>query len=173
MAVSLILLDLENGGVKVPGDATMAGFENLIVVYSFSWSFDAETVEKLNANPVTTTKAGKVSLRKNFDRSSAALFRIMETDNGRTPLEATLKFLDVSSLGQGAMDCVLEVTLTGCHIDSVSLRASDGGKSVEVTEEVVLSFQEKMSLDYRSYNASSHAREKVVNATIMPTGVRK
>ena len=168
MAVSLILLEIKDA----PGDATVAGYENHIVVDSFSWSVTAKTTVIQMEDPVTKIDAKAVSIKKQFDRSSTVLREMMKTDKAFT---ATLRFVDptsrsaASSKGMGKVDPILEVKLLGCHIDKISLSADDAGKEVTITEDLVLSYEKSANFTYRNYDAAKKARSSAKTAQIPPS----
>ncbi len=166
MSVSLIVLDIKGA----PGDATIAGYEEQIVVESFSWSVVASTVPKtVTADAVTKVDAKAVSIKKQFDRSSTRLWEMMKTDK---PFTATLRFLDPSSRsassfkGLGKIDEILEIQLLGCHIDRISFGADDSGKSVDLSEDLVISYETSASLSYRAYDPVKKMRAGVMTALI-------
>lgn len=165
MSVSLIMLDIKGA----PGDVTIAGYENHIVVESFTWSATAATVEKLTDDPVTKVDAKAVSIKKHFDRSSTRLWEMMKSDK---PFTATLRFLDPTSRsaasvkGQGKIDEILEIQLLGCHIDRISFSADDSGKAVDLSEDLVISYETSANLSYRAYDPVKKMRAGVMTASI-------
>ncbi len=170
MAVSLILLEIKDA----PGDATVAGYENHIVVDSFSWSVTAKTTVIQMEDPVTKIDAKAVSIKKQFDRSSTVLREMMKKP-GDPSFTATLRFIDPTSRsasstkGQGKLDALLEIELLGCHIDKISLSADDAGKEVTITEDLVLSYEKSANFTYRNYDAAKKARSSAKTAQIPPS----
>ncbi len=166
MSVSLILLEIENE--EAPGDATVAGYENQIVVESFSWGLSAQLLEKTIDDPVTKVDAQAVSIRKEFDRSSTVLREMMKDDRD---FDATIRFIDPISRGtDGRIDAVMEFRLLGCHIDRLSLSAEDDGKSVSLSEDLTISYTESVTISYRSYDATKKTRGSATTAEIPNSG---
>lgn len=166
MAVSLILLEIKSA----PGDATVAGYQDHIVVDSFSWSVAATTVEKVTDDPVTKVDAKAISIRKQFDRSSTVLREMMKDDK---PFTATLRFIDPTSRSSaGKIDAIFEMQMLGCHIDRLSMNAEDNGKSVQLSEELTISYTTSATVSYRSYDPVKKIRGRAMTAEI-PTSEKE
>lgn len=168
MAVSLILLEIK----KAPGDALVAGYENHIVVESFSWSVGARTEERVTDDPMTKIDAKAMNLKKQFDRSSTVLRDMMRDDR---PFDATLRFIDPISHGggdSGKVDTICEIQLLDCHIDRIALSAEDGGKSVSLAEDLTISYTTSATVSYRSYDPIRKSRSRATTAEL-PTSDRE
>lgn len=168
MTVSLILLEI-HGQKDLAGDVTMEGFVGQMAIESFGWSVNAQTVESDRTGPKTTVKAQTLTLKKQFDSASTGLCQLMEGDK---PFNATLRYIDPSTrlkggaVGPATCDSVLEIELVDCHIESISLSADDSGRAVSVSENIELSFEKSITLNYRSYDPAQRIRNKAVTALV-------
>ncbi|WP_077035856.1 type VI secretion system tube protein Hcp [Pelomonas sp. KK5] len=166
MAISLILLQVIDGGSPIEGACTLEPYQKYIVVDSFDWSVEMDSSGDLKS---TKLKPKKVSISKHFDAASTKMYALMEKD---PPFEATLRFIDPAMTVRGVKDVdagtVMKIELKGCHIESVSLGADDSGKSIAMTETITFSFEESLMLTYNAYSAKEHARKHSGNVTIKP-----
>ena len=148
---------------------TVEGYVGHMAVESFSWSITAQSVKTKEAEPRTTVSPNSLTLTKQFDSASAGLCQMMESDK---PFNATLRYIDPSTrvkggaAGKPSFDSVLEIELVACHIENISLRAAESGKSMSISETVELSFEKSITLTYRSYDATQQIRSKAVTAKV-------
>jgi hypothetical protein len=76
-------------------------------------------------------------------------------------IKANLKFIDPSSGSVGGVNSkfssIMEMELMDGHIESISVRASESGKAIEMVEEVVLSFHHVI-VNYHAYDRAKKTR---------------
>jgi len=172
MAVSLILLDIKDA----PGDVTIGDFERQIAVDSFSWSLEAKVQESEAQGKIAKLDAKALNIKKQFDSASTKLHALMQKPD---KFKATLSFIDPAnrgaktSAGKINIDSVLVIELTGCRIDRISLSASDSGKSISLSENLVISYTDKATLKYRPFNRVTKVRGNASTADIPPSDPSK
>ena len=168
MSVSLILLEIVNADAK--GDVTVTGAADQIAVESFSWGVGAEVTDKTGSDPKPNIKPQNLQLKKQFDGATTSLSTLMQKDDS---FDAVLRFIDPSSQASGnppKYESVLEIELKQCHIESITLGASETGKSINLSESIVISFEQSITFSYRTYSPITRRRAAAKPETIFPSG---
>lgn len=159
----MIFLKLVHAGEPVRGEATAFGYVGQIVLSSFSWILEA-TGPPQPPRRYAPLDPKDVRLEKTFDLSSTALYRRMDDwgrkNDRREPMYdlAVITIVDPSTdEAMGKAEPMLTVTLKQCNLKSINTAASEGGRSMRLTESLVLSFEEG-SLAYRPFHPQHAGR---------------
>ena len=162
MTTAMLFMQLTLKGKPIPGDSKLKGFERQIELKSMNWGFaiKSKTAEESATKSTKNWEAKEVRLGKVFDSASTTLFSNMNAVNElhtkskvqmtKSKLEdkAVISMVQVSARPDGEKaPRVMQVTLAGCRIKSVNSRASEGGNSVSLGEELVLTYQD-ITIDY-------------------------
>jgi type VI protein secretion system component Hcp len=155
MSTSLLLLELPG----VTGDCSIVGFSGHIALESFSWGLHADSTKSdaKGEKAKISVKFEKLQFSKYYDSASIQLCNLMNSD---TKIEkgVVLKFVDPTSAGSNSkFESIMEMELKEVYIESISLRASESGKAISVTEDVVMSFHE-VALRYYAYDPVKKTR---------------
>ena len=137
MSGPTMFLKLTVKGRPVRGDATVAGYEQQIVIDSCNWQTSAEH-RSVDGDARTTLTHGHLRLGKVFDRASTALYGYIK-DSAKVET-AALTLVDASLHGDRTLK-LMEMELAGCYLESLSARGADAGSVMRVTEEFMLSFE--------------------------------
>ena len=134
-----------NGSIS--GDVVAKGIEGQIDIDSWSWGASlteaaANSSAQVGGRTATNrTELGDLALSKKLDRSSTAL---MSASAGLTKLPKAV----ITLLHRVHQSLKLTVTLEGVRIKTYKLDVSEGERSVELTENLVLS-ADVVRIDYK------------------------
>lgn len=149
MASTMIFLKLVVNGQTIDGESTATGeFRNLIEVESFSWGVDAVINEKTTAGQARSEpQFDELKITKFFDRSSVNLCHYMAK---RQEFSLAHLFFANMTVGEAGSkpQLVTEIKLEKGYIEDVSLAASESGRSMNVREDVKLSYQRATLIYY-------------------------
>ena len=155
MSIPFLYLKLTVGNKPINGESTEKHFEKQIALESVAWDMSSKhepVDDKKDTKKVKTTNTPKrVTLTKAFDRSTINLCDFMAK---RTAFdEATITVVKSLAWDENPRP-LIEMKLTQGYVESVSLTATESGKSVGVKETVTLSFSSLKMLYYSNVVSS-------------------
>ena len=123
---------------NIPGESTAKGFENQIVVYSYSFGASIPVTVDGSTNPPTGKPSlSDLSILKAFDKSSPYLFRSLV--QGKNIASQGTPGIILSVVPTGAVKASVTYALQDVYVSSLSDSGSTGGDS-EPTESISFAF---------------------------------
>lgn len=142
MSTPFLFMKLKVGGKPIDGESSERHFEKQIVLDSLEWDTSAShepVLDKKDTKKVkTTNKPTRLTVTKAFDRSSTNLCTYVAT---RKSFDDAVITMVKSMSWDAAPRKLIEMTLTGGHVESVSMTASESDRAVGIRETVTLSFK--------------------------------
>jgi type VI protein secretion system component Hcp len=166
MSTSLLLLEFIPKSGVIKGDCTIVGYEGHITLQSFSWGVKAEDKKDKNSPKgefLTIHKLDNLTVSKYCDGASVPMINMMNADTEF--IRAVLRYVDPSSNPTGGasagseFDPILEIEMLKGYIESISIEASDSGKSISLVEKLSLKFNQ-VKLQYYAFDPKSKTRTK-------------
>jgi type VI protein secretion system component Hcp len=172
-------------GKAIEGDAEVDGFLKYIVLDSFSWGarIDDRIAEKSKGKSAKNFKGDSIRISKFLDGASTNLFGAMDTsaeshsaadiDKFKNDNVAVISMATYSNRGPdgGGPKKILEMTLRGCAIREIATSGSGSGLSMELGEDLQLSFEE-MKLDYFPADTTTYTRGAAISFTMQDKSAR-
>lgn len=162
----------------ITGEADASGFKNggkWIEVESVSWDMEiAHELLDSNQSNANKLQMKEVKISKIFDFSTCPLLTRMKEQNAEQKKFAfpavNISFVDVLPNPSGGTDAVkvMGLELQDCYLKQVSIQASGSGKSVQLSEELTISFL-KIKVQYHRPNENTRAVRSRVMTFEAPT----